>query len=310
MVGTLFLTFMMGLTIWDEVSGGEMNGWSLERVSGSFNQLPDHSLRLMLLKVGGAGYHLSILAHSDQLRPYLQVRFGDKALNTIPRRLLLITEPYQCAHDILVQPYDLGSPMKLKVLEIRSDPVRYDEEMLPLERALELLLPNSTTRSWTTALAEDLIAGSKNNNKRKDLFSGSFHAETQLLSLAVMARDPRYQDTLPKGLRQDLIAIDVSTLGVSKRCCPVCSIVTHWVQLRLQRGYIRTGSCYQEFPACSLPPWLPEEILDEILELVATMCRQILSERLINMQDAARQDRGSASPEGARSSGSFQSFEN
>jgi len=57
------------------------------------------------------------------------------------------------------------------------------------------------------------------------------------------------------------------TIGVSKRCCPVCLVLLCCLGRDIPSEPIRILGLHRKVTGCTLPPWLPSEVIDKVLEL-------------------------------------------
>lgn len=66
----------------------------------------------------------------------------------------------------------------------------------------------------------------------------------------------------------------VRHIGVSKLCCPVCSAIINLLGARY--GAVQTLGSHTTISACLLPPWLPEEFVDIIINRFEVELKEIL----------------------------------
>jgi len=57
------------------------------------------------------------------------------------------------------------------------------------------------------------------------------------------------------------------TIGVSKRCCPVCLVLLYCLGHDIPSEQIQILESHRKVTGCTLPPWLPSEVIDKVLEL-------------------------------------------
>jgi hypothetical protein len=56
-------------------------------------------------------------------------------------------------------------------------------------------------------------------------------------------------------------------IGVSKCCCPVCLVLLRCLGCDIPSEPIRILGSHRKVTGCTLPPWLPSEVIDKVLEL-------------------------------------------
>ena len=71
-------------------------------------------------------------------------------------------------------------------------------------------------------------------------------------------------------------------IGISKPCCPVClKAMDFFTRKNPQHSCLVRGS-HTRISACSLPPWIPENILNKMLKYFGGQLRMALSALLSN----------------------------
>ena len=78
-------------------------------------------------------------------------------------------------------------------------------------------------------------------------------------------------------------------LGISKRCCPVCTFLIQHLG-----GFVMRGA-HKSFSLCSLPPWLSDDDIRAILDEFSRRLRKILDNLLYEEPLTERQERASIS---------------
>ncbi|KAL6299847.1 hypothetical protein BKA93DRAFT_804740 [Sparassis latifolia] len=86
-----------------------------------------------------------------------------------------------------------------------------------------------------------------------EMFTGTLHAEAFMA--AILKNDPDYA----------LYGQD--KLGVSKRCCPVCTAVLVHIGGKSKVSKFKVRGTHATVSACALPPWLPLSIIQKIVSL-------------------------------------------
>lgn len=129
-------------------------------------------------------------------------------------------------------------------------------------------------------------------------FTGSYHPEALFLSLKLPVSDNLHHDSIPSDVWELAKKLDLSHLGVSTRCCPVCSMLLKITARRLSIT-IRSPEQHATYYACVLPPWLPARYADEIYEkLEGSMRRAVSTLAKLGIEGMSRaRDRGTQSPE-------------
>jgi hypothetical protein len=74
-------------------------------------------------------------------------------------------------------------------------------------------------------------------------------------------------------------------IGVSKRCCPVC---TKLLEILYGQSLHIAGS-HSTIYACTLPTWLPEEVLSEMVNHFQGILRSVLRKVMQNSESLKRQ---------------------
>src|ERR1700722_8529479 len=67
-------------------------------------------------------------------------------------------------------------------------------------------------------------------------------------------------------------------LGISKRCCPVCSHLLHVLQQALPGKVFNTPGSHKTIYPCALPPWLPLSIVSKVVSAFWEQLKQVLLE--------------------------------
>ncbi|GBE87263.1 hypothetical protein SCP_1005100 [Sparassis crispa] len=87
-------------------------------------------------------------------------------------------------------------------------------------------------------------------------FLGTLHAEAFMA--AIVKSDPDYA------------VYGQDKLGVSKRCCPVCTAVLVHIRAETKAPKFKIRGTHATVSACALPPWLPLPIVQKIVDLFRT----------------------------------------
>src|ERR1700722_17046740 len=77
-------------------------------------------------------------------------------------------------------------------------------------------------------------------------------------------------------------------LGISKRCCPVCSHLLYVLQQALPGKVFNTPGSHKTVYPCALPPWLPLPIIARITSAFWEQLKRVL---LDVVRDSTRRER-------------------
>lgn len=90
---------------------------------------------------------------------------------------------------------------------------------------------------------------------QKMVFTGSLHCEACLVSLLALSTSYTYKDILEQ------LANAGRIIGISRRCCLTCQQLL--VELGASDAFIVRGS-HSTVSACTLPTWLPENVVNRM----------------------------------------------
>src|ERR1700722_9317007 len=93
-------------------------------------------------------------------------------------------------------------------------------------------------------------------------------------------------------------------LGISKRCCPVCSHLLYALQGSLPGAVFNTPGSHKTVYPCTLPPWLPAPIIVQIVLAFWEQLRKVLLDVLRN--SVRRERRKSTGSHGATPTNLYQ----
>jgi hypothetical protein len=94
--------------------------------------------------------------------------------------------------------------------------------------------------------------------------------------------------------------VDKSAIGVSKRCCPVC---TRLLGLLFPNDRMDICGTHRTVYPCSLPPWLPQDIVEKMVSIYEDELRTILHD-LVQEHHGSRRLSGDSKPASIHSMGS------
>lgn len=104
-------------------------------------------------------------------------------------------------------------------------------------------------------------------------FTGSQHCEATLASLLKYSKGSMTDDTC-KDIRTQLEDFG-PVVAVSKRCCPTCRHLLSLLPISSQQPYLVKGY-HSTVTACTLPPWLPADIVDSMNQFFGEELRKAL----------------------------------
>ena len=113
-------------------------------------------------------------------------------------------------------------------------------------------------------------------------FSGCWHAEAILGTLRHLSQLPASIARLPQDIDLTQFQNTFRTIGVSKRCCPICTKLLSLLGSRYGRcGSEPTAtpmvlSCHQNVYATALPPYLPQDIAVALLEWLQALVKPLV----------------------------------
>jgi hypothetical protein len=263
------IMMMLESTSWSEVEYGLRNGVQ----------------SLVYLAVGLSGMlsgtflsrHLEHVCKSEQTKGYL-------------RWLKLITEHFAAVSTLTSDRY-IGRIVKAKVCVLEVFLHGSHTDMTSLEDSLDRIQfnphPDEGDRKRLLEFLKKIPYG--------DSFGGTTHCEVVIFLLVYIAKSPQYAGSFPEDLMDHFRAINTSRLGISKRCCPLCAALLRIIGRRLGTE-VETCGVHATVSPCSLPPWTPPEIIQEIITELETQVRPLLLQKAKQLRPAFKTDRGSATP--------------
>jgi hypothetical protein len=184
---------------------------------------------------------------------------------------------------------DKLSSSKPTTLSIKIVAANFEESrMKPWEALVTELFPGSPS------MAADAICAVKSLKKSEfpklpigEYFRGTIHCEACLGSLmnnhgmtdeltkefeagGLFLSTVPYPHTTTQGVNRTFI-------GVSKRCCPVCTQLLDILFPQQAERLHLVGSHRTIYP-CSLPPWMPVDVVQKMVDIFGAMLREILQE--------------------------------
>ena len=194
-------------------------------------------------------------------------------------------------------------------------PASKDRKMLSMEKLLADFEVCYELGPLPPDLQEILIYRIKEMHQRlhgyrpdfqSESFSGTYHCETALMSLELLARhrklhagaDESINPTanrvaLPHRRITDKLT-SISMLPVSKLCCPACSCLLEY--LRLQSRTILHPGGHANWSACALPPWLPKDAGQHVLDKASSVLRDRIWDIMVEEAKYFEQETGYPSP--------------
>ncbi|KAK1764162.1 hypothetical protein QBC33DRAFT_209581 [Phialemonium atrogriseum] len=125
-------------------------------------------------------------------------------------------------------------------------------------------------------------------------FAGTYHCETVMFSLQLLARDRVNMTTTSAAERGVLLpdkevvnefVKDITILPVTKRCCPACHILLNYVS-DLTLKAIRYPGSHPHWSSCSLPPWITKDAGEHMLRQAS----DVLQHRLMRIPELVRKE--------------------
>ena len=136
-------------------------------------------------------------------------------------------------------------------------------------------------------------------------FYGSWHAEAVLGTLRHVSQCHMEPNVAPNDVDLTAFEYTINSIGVSKRCCPVCTKLLQLLEISLTsegednvryRSPAMVSSSHQNFYPTALPPYLPQAVAFQLLAWLEGLVKNAV-ERLVQngrlararSQEAARQ---------------------
>ncbi|KAL6307410.1 hypothetical protein BKA93DRAFT_770240 [Sparassis latifolia] len=142
-----------------------------------------------------------------------------------------------------------GKPYEVNVLTAEHQ----GQEMLSMDDLIDKLYKDSPLKQYVSRYFERHPSITR---RVGTTFSGTLHAEAFMAAILKSDSDC------------DLYGQD--KLGVSKRCCPVCTAVLFSLGGETKVSEFKIRGTHATVSACALPPWLPLPIVQKIVDLFRT----------------------------------------
>jgi len=140
-------------------------------------------------------------------------------------------------------------------------------------------------------------------------FSGCWHAEAILGTLRHLSQVPAPTPYMPRDIDLTQFQNTFRTIGVSKRCCPVCTKVLSLLGTRYSRPgsepnfltatHPMVFSCHQNIYPTALPPYLPQDIAVALLQWLQSLVKPLVNKLVLKRRrlskDSQRSTRSSDS---------------
>lgn len=145
-------------------------------------------------------------------------------------------------------------------------------------------------RTWLLRNGGGYSAKFENEEAEATNFTGTYHCETVLLSLALLAKKradildvdinsasaplSKAHLQLPGKTTTDALKGKMSALPVSQKCCPACHALVEYFIENVNPALVYPGK-HEVWSAAALPPWIPREAGQVVLRAArkALRCR-------------------------------------
>jgi len=145
-------------------------------------------------------------------------------------------------------------------------------------------------RTWLLRNSNGYSAKFENEEAEATNFTGTYHCETILLSLALLAKKradildvdinsasaplSKAHLQLPSKTTTDALKGKLSALPVSQKCCPACHALVEYFIENVNPALVYPGK-HEVWSAAALPPWIPRETGQVVLRAArkALQCR-------------------------------------
>lgn len=232
---------------------------------------------------------ISGILTGELLRRHLELVCKSEEKEGYKRWLGLITEHFTAVNTISSRNY-LKRILSSQSFVVDITQHGLDSLMLPFAKCLERMKLTPGLSDLDSTRLIDLLSRLPNN----DNFSGTSHCEVILLLLVYVARSSKSSSSFPQELVNHFKAIDPTRLGISKRCCLICTTLLQIVGRRLGM-IIDTCGSHSKITPCSLPPWCPPEIIKEAIAELEEKVRPLLLKKVEELCPVFKRDAGSSS---------------
>jgi hypothetical protein len=173
---------------------------------------------------------------------------------------------------------------ELEELNVSSSQPAQPEVFVPIAKAIELMLKGNQLKFFRFLHDVD-------NKKTPFEFGGTMHCEVCLASLLVHSKVGTIHgyEALRAQLKVGLLFPTCLSsyfyfllyqgfgrvMGVSKRCCPMCRSLLSLLANDKELPFLVKGS-HTTVSACTLPPWLPSNIVDAMNQIFGSRLRKEL----------------------------------
>lgn len=182
---------------------------------------------------------------------------------------------------------------RITLLDVTFRENTSEAEMMSLEEFFAELKSDRLSDVDRAELLED-IKRSQGVHKGIDSFGGTMHAETLLIILVLMYRRGE-KKPLRNSIRNLAKIVSLRSLGVSKKCCPVCTAIVEIAEKELGIDISHAGS-HGIYSACMLPPFTPKALARKIITKVeADILKKLIIPRAIVLRAALSKRRVSSS---------------
>lgn len=219
-------------------------------------------------------------------------RFPDGApahVRDIVRWLRLLTL-YQNSIKVLLKSDTLDHLRKLNVNLVSTSMPHANNSLQSADQCVRMVAPE--------------LAGDPSNLILKKLrlltdhFNGTYHCETILASLCLVALDPvlskMAESCVPDLVRAQAAKLSPGVCAVSKACCPTCTVVYQVLAQEYPNKSFTIIGMHDTFSACDLPPWLPRTFAMQVVAILQERLKYALTTRYKILMDELR--RGTPSP--------------
>ncbi|KAF8458450.1 hypothetical protein BGX38DRAFT_1256654 [Terfezia claveryi] len=229
-----------------------------------------------------------------------------QATHRVAHQSLRLAVSYQQAIESVTNSGTLpAEPLKLTLWEPPAEIVQRTAEMEPWQDIIKNMYPDNAdgAGNFTSKEVIDTLQGyARQHGKSKFFlraaprFGGCYHAEAMLGTLAYLGH--RYHPTTaatetpatetPVGQELTLFQHTYRHIGVSKRCCPICTKLLSLLSTSYNSGQplIRVLSGHQNIYPTALPPFVPEEVAEALIKWLEGLVRTAVA-RLVKRRRRA-----------------------
>ncbi|RPB27223.1 hypothetical protein L211DRAFT_866091 [Terfezia boudieri ATCC MYA-4762] len=232
-----------------------------------------------------------------------------QATHRVAHQSLWLAVSYQQAIESVTNSGTLpAEPLKLTLWEPPTEIVQRTAEMEPWQDIIKNMYPDNADEAGnftSKEVIDTLQAYARQHGKSKFFlrddpqFGGCYHAEAMLGTLAYLGHHyhptttatetpttetPATETPVP-GQELTLFQHTYRHIGVSKRCCPICTKLLSLLSTSYNSGQplLRVLSGHQNIYPTALPPFVPEAVAEALIkwleELVRTAVARLVKKR-------------------------------